>query len=171
MILKDIFASAKANNVPAVLRNVFPTVPAWESFLNHLETYQKIDNGVRNFGPTYYVVELFDQDIAEITSTYLGYDVVYKELDEANVLGIMNRPVMLVSTGIDSPELPKHKDPCDQMHWTCVGKEFWKVWLSENEVLEFKLEPGDLIFIPVGLYHQVKSVTSRAGITWSANIA
>jgi quercetin dioxygenase-like cupin family protein len=45
------------------------------------------------------------------------------------------------------------------------------VWLSENEVLEFKLEPGDLIFIPVGLYHQVKSVTSRAGITWSANIA
>lgn len=170
MILKNIFADAKANNQPVVLRNIFPIVPAFESFLNHLEIYQKVSNGVRNFGPTYYVIELFDQDLTKITKTYLGYDTVYKELDEANALGIMNRPVMLLSTSLDSPELPKHKDPCDQMHWTCVGKEFWKVWLYDDKVLEFNLEPGDLIFIPVGLYHQVKSVTIRAGITWSANI-
>ena len=171
MILKDVFADAKTGNTPALIRNAFPIVPDWEPFLNHLELYKKENNGVRSFGPTYYVVELFDQHLQQVTSTYTGYDIVHTALDSALVGGVMPRPVMLISTGTGTSELPRHKDPCDQMHWTCIGSELWKVWISEEEVLEFTLEPGDLIYIPIGLYHQVISITPRAGITWSAMVS
>jgi hypothetical protein len=171
MNLKSAFEEAKAANTPAVFRNVFTTVPGWEPFLNHLELYKKEVNGFRTFGPTYYVLELFDHNLKNISDTYAGYSEVHAAVHEACEGGVWPRPVMLIATDLGNPELPRHRDPCDQMHWTCIGSEAWKVWVSEEEVLEFTLNPGDLIYIPIGLYHQVTSVTPRAGITWSAMVS
>jgi mannose-6-phosphate isomerase-like protein (cupin superfamily) len=170
MNLKEAFEEAKNFGTPAVFRNVFPKVPSWESFTTHLASAVKEPNTVRTFHEHYHVVEVYEHNLESVVATYEGYDEVYTALNDANSLGIMRRPVMLLATVIGTPELQRHRDPCDQMHWACVGVESWKVWVSEDKVLEFILNPGDVIFIPVGLYHQVNSVTPSAGITWSANI-
>ena len=56
---------------------------------------------------------------------------------------------------------PKHKDDYDVIYWQCIGKTLWKV---EGRG-DFLLEPGDLIYIPKGIYHEVIAITPRLGFS------
>ena len=55
-----------------------------------------------------------------------------------------------------------HKDNLDVWFWQCQGKTKWKVKRKE-----YILKPGDLIFVPKGIVHNVTSLTPRAGISMS----
>ena len=55
-----------------------------------------------------------------------------------------------------------HKDDEDVYFWQCQGLS---KWLIENK--EYILEPGDLIIVPAGVYHNVKALTPRAGVSMS----
>jgi ribosomal protein L16 Arg81 hydroxylase len=56
---------------------------------------------------------------------------------------------------------PKHKDDYDVIYWQCIGKTLWKV---EGHG-DFEMEPGDLIYIPKGTYHEVIALTPRLGFS------
>lgn len=57
----------------------------------------------------------------------------------------------------------RHKDNVDVWFWQCQGISKWM--FDENK--EYILEPGDLIYVSKGIYHNVVSLTPRAGISMS----
>lgn len=57
-----------------------------------------------------------------------------------------------------------HIDTMDVWFWQAIGKTHWKTYETEQGS-EFLLEPGDLIYIPRGVKHKVKSLTPRVGIS------
>lgn len=58
----------------------------------------------------------------------------------------------------------KHNDTDDVWYWQCKGITQW-----QGEDFKHILMPGDLIYVPKGIYHQVTSLSPRAGISMSKN--
>ena len=56
----------------------------------------------------------------------------------------------------------KHKDTMDVYYWQCQGVTQWVV--EDKNVI---LNPGDLIYIPSGMYHSVTPLSPRLGISMS----
>jgi len=58
----------------------------------------------------------------------------------------------------------RHKDQADVWHWQTIGKSRWVVF--DRETVVYDLTPGELIYIPKGMYHQVTPLTPRVGISY-----
>ena len=56
----------------------------------------------------------------------------------------------------------RHKDTMDVYYWQCQGVTQWIV--EDKNVI---LNPGDLIYIPSGMYHSVTPLSPRLGISMS----
>ena len=56
-----------------------------------------------------------------------------------------------------------HRDEDDVYFWQCQGKTEWVI----EDNTSYFLEPGDLIYIPKNVYHNVKTLTPRVGISMS----
>ena len=56
----------------------------------------------------------------------------------------------------------RHCDTVDVYHWQVQGRTNWKF-----DDVKYILEPGDLIIIPKGVYHNVQPLSPRAGISMS----
>lgn len=56
----------------------------------------------------------------------------------------------------------KHKDTIDVYYWQCQGVTEWTV--EDKTVI---LNPGDLIYVPSGMYHSVLPLSPRLGISMS----
>jgi ribosomal protein L16 Arg81 hydroxylase len=56
----------------------------------------------------------------------------------------------------------RHSDTVDVYYWQVQGKTSW-----EFDDEKYILEPGDLIIIPKGVYHNVQPLSPRAGISMS----
>ena len=54
----------------------------------------------------------------------------------------------------------RHNDEVDVYFWQCQGSTKWVM-----DDCEYVLEPGDMIYIPRGIYHNVIPLTPRAGIS------
>jgi ribosomal protein L16 Arg81 hydroxylase len=57
--------------------------------------------------------------------------------------------------------LGKHADDVDVLFWQVKGKTLWIFNEQEKE-----LEPGDVLYIPKAVSHQVISLTPRVGISF-----
>lgn len=60
----------------------------------------------------------------------------------------------------------KHEDFEDVLYVQFIGSVAWKVWEKEKEEI-YILHPGDGIFVPKNTSHEVKSITPRAGISFT----
>ena len=58
----------------------------------------------------------------------------------------------------------RHNDDMDVWFWQCQGLSRWVL-----DDKEFTLEPGDLIYVKKGIYHDVSAPTPRAGVSMSRN--
>jgi ribosomal protein L16 Arg81 hydroxylase len=54
----------------------------------------------------------------------------------------------------------RHVDDVDVYFWQCQGSSKWVM-----DDCEFILTPGDMIYVPKGIYHNVIPLTPRAGIS------
>jgi len=64
----------------------------------------------------------------------------------------------------------RHKDTVDVWFWQCQGATKWILddkHLGGNWTDEVILNPGDLIFIPKNMYHNVIPLSPRLGISMS----
>lgn len=123
-------------------------VPSWEEILDNFNesVIKKEDIRGNDFG---FFVSHDAHRIPLVKKVLNSLD-----LNEAHLY--MNIAVLGGSFG-------KHKDEVDVYYWQVQGKTVWDVeGLGENI-----LEPGDLIFIPRGVFHHVKPLTPRAGISMS----
>lgn len=91
-----------------------------------------------------------DYYIKEITSIYDG------ELVDINAV--------LSVTDWDASST-RHHDDADVLNLQCLGKTKWQVCQNyEGPCEEFILDPGDIMFIPKKLWHEVSAIGPRANL-------
>jgi hypothetical protein len=59
----------------------------------------------------------------------------------------------------------KHMDIADVFHWQQKGETEFSVW-EEDQKFTYNLLPGDCVFIPAGIYHDVLPLSPRFGISF-----
>lgn len=59
----------------------------------------------------------------------------------------------------------KHSDPIDVIYCQFVGSVEWTVF-DEEKSENFILNPGDIIYVPKSIIHEVTSLTPRAAISF-----
>lgn len=72
------------------------------------------------------------------------------------------------------PNSQKHKDDWDVVFIQVVGDSTWNIYSdqkNENPTQSEQIKPGDVIFIPKGVYHEVYALTPRAGISVAYNVS
>lgn len=60
----------------------------------------------------------------------------------------------------------RHSDPVDGFYIQCNGTTTWRAFYEDN-VEEFNVEPGDMLFIPKGIDHSVESTSVRNAVSIS----
>lgn len=58
-----------------------------------------------------------------------------------------------------------HRDVTDVYHWQQQGVTKWTVYDTTGKHT-YNLMPGDIIYVPAGMYHDTTPLTARAGLTF-----
>jgi hypothetical protein len=70
-----------------------------------------------------------------------------------------------VSLTNKEPTTGKHSDPIDVIYCQFVGLVTWTI-SDEDKSESFVLNPGDIIYVPKSVMHEVTSLTPRAAISF-----
>lgn len=169
-ISEDLIIKSYTNNKAIVFNSVFPNDYTWETFINHLDKSIIVDVpnpkqgckeviGSINFWQslTMTVENMSDNSFPEITH-------------KANFIqsmhgGTNNGQFAAISFTTHEPTTGKHSDPVDVFYWQCVGTALWTLFYEDKEEI-FTLSPGDIIYVPKKIIHEVKSLTPRASISF-----
>ena len=92
--------------------------------------------------------------LGDIKNTVFGEDVL-KDLE-------CNTAHLYFNVTTKAETFGRHKDTMDVYYWQCQGVTQWIV--EDKNVI---LNPGDLIYIPSGMYHSVTPLSPRLGISMS----
>ena len=186
--IKDTFALAKQNNDIVFIKNVFPNVPSWDDFINNLDykynSKKTIDiNDIRfhndvliynKLDPISFInTNLID---VELDSMVKNSYPVYKIFNELNIQIICVKSIINF-VGNES-DYYIHADHHDVISWHCVGQIEWRIYktlkqqepppLTSDEPYEsYILNPGDILFVPSGIVHQVVVSKPRASILFN----
>jgi ribosomal protein L16 Arg81 hydroxylase len=70
-----------------------------------------------------------------------------------------------ISFSKDSETFGKHRDDVDVYFLNAIGETEFTVWEDDVEYV-YTLEPGDLLYIPKGLWHSTRPLTPRVGLSY-----
>jgi hypothetical protein len=72
-----------------------------------------------------------------------------------------------ISLSSESGTYGRHNDVMDVWCWQMTGYTLWKVEGRQRN-FEKVLEPGELIYVPRGMWHDTKPMTPRAGLSYGS---
>jgi len=72
-----------------------------------------------------------------------------------------------ISMSSESATYGRHNDVMDVWCWQMTGQTLWKVE-GRRRNFEKILEPGELIYVPRGIWHDTKPITPRAGLSFGS---
>ena len=103
----------------------------------------------------------------EIKFNYPGFFVSHEGHDIEKVKNVLknfecNTALLYFNVTTKAETFGRHKDTMDVYYWQCQGVTQWIV--EDKNVI---LNPGDLIYIPSGMYHSVTPLSPRLGISMS----
>ncbi len=165
--LKDLIKSAKEQDINhTIFKNVIDINCNWENFLDYMAEV-KDTNLYRSDAPGFYILN-------DVTRELIDDFFKAKEfrMQVAEAYGIERYGFSIVifdeEKGEERTGITKHTDHGDTIHMHCVGKSVWTVWNEDGTTFDYPTEPGDVVFVKVGVNHSVKSLSSRAGIVFVA---
>ena len=120
--------------------------PSWESIFENLSLAVETNTEIKHNGEDYFVSHI-SEHIPEVKS-------VLEELQ----LNTAHSYINLTSVG---NTFGRHNDTMDVWYWQVKGKTEWS--FDDHETIV--LDEGDLIEVPKGIYHSVKPLTPRVGIS------
>lgn len=164
-VLSGLMKDSIKNRIPFIIRNFYEPMFDWNfgiEFLNKCMIEKEEDEFITKIGDYYFIL----QPNYKLNSLYSDY---YNIINQAHPEGVIGIPVILVSIFNNVPNLNEHADPLDQMHLAISGNSNWKITLDDGSIENHILSPGDFIFLPVLIKHEVKSINHRIGLTFSAN--
>jgi len=119
--------------------------PSWESIFENLSLAVETNQEIKHNGGDFFVSHI-SHHIPEVKS-------VLEDLQ----LNYAHSYINLTSVG---STFGRHKDIMDVWHWQVKGKAEWS--FDDKTIV---LDEGDLIEVPKGIYHSVKPLTPRVGIS------
>ena len=137
------------------MKEVLMKTPSWQdfidqidfSFLNKLELKGNSDFGI----------------VVEDSDTIRQVRNLEQRIIKNNPNYRLTHTQCYLSLSSKSTTFGKHNDTTDVWFWQCIGQTKWTVW--DPDPITYILNPGDIIYVPVGMYHDPQPVTPRAGMS------
>tara|TARA_Y100000114_G_scaffold59471_1_gene54417 strand:- start:1279 stop:1689 length:411 start_codon:yes stop_codon:yes gene_type:complete len=112
----------------------------------------------------------FDKSVLtnkEIKFNYPGFFVSHEGHEIPKIKKVLtdldcNSAHLYFNITIKAETFGKHKDTVDVYYWQCQGMTRWMI--EDRDVV---LNPGDLMYVPMGVYHSVSPLTPRLGVSMS----
>ena len=167
---KELIDKAIAENSPVLFRNIFPITPYWNDFILHLNhAMSQPDEGVREtvndtIGYAHFWARL-TATVDHAESWFPQVPIVMSKIKESHPVGAYGAFSILSFTSLEKTT-GNHTDPVDIFYWQCIGTAEW-IFSESGDF--FVLRPGDIIFVPGGKLHEIKSKTPRAAISFTCN--
>jgi ribosomal protein L16 Arg81 hydroxylase len=171
---KDFF-SAIANKIPIKLEQVVEIQSNWNDFIN------MINRGYKTPQTEDYRSQ-YNQDLMIEEGTLRFYDKLTLIIDKLEKHSVKEfKPIQtflnkfeikfrtafgLISFTAFEKGTGRHQDNTDVVYLQVIGSVNWHIWLDDKEI-DIKLSAGDAMFMPANIYHEVSSLTPRAGITFT----
>jgi ribosomal protein L16 Arg81 hydroxylase len=146
------FIKNRKENLSYYFGNVINFDITWEYVFADLEASVKENSLILN-KDNYYIVTHNVKEHCEFTKLFCeNLQKICPKLETSAHLYIS-----LTTSALGSG---KHIDKAEVFYWQMIGKT---KWIVDNG--EYILNPGDVIYIPIGNYHKVISLTPRAGLS------
>ena len=159
-----------------VLKKFFNEDYSWTNFINSIsDAYDA--NGLNN------KIEASKEVVGKI-NFWQKLTMTLENIDEVNFPGIQDKVVKLeelhdkiakpgkctvyfgaISLTDKEPTTGNHSDPIDVIYCQFVGSVVWNIH-DENGFESHCLNPGDIIYVPKSVMHEVKSLSPRAAISF-----
>ena len=162
--LHQLIKKSKETRTPFVIRDFYKPMFDWNfaiKFLNMCMVEKEENTHITKTGDYYFILQP-NESYHQIYSDY--YDLLNKSHPD----GVILIPVILVSIFNNIPNLTEHADPVDQMHLAISGSSNWKLTMDDGNTEELVMSPGDFIFMPHLIKHEVTSISHRIGLTFSS---
>jgi mannose-6-phosphate isomerase-like protein (cupin superfamily) len=181
--VRQMIEDARQNKKILHLKSMFLNVPAWDKFINHLDYhYNTVPDGPKEESDEWHTVHNgtiskpgFYFHVKDVISDYEfnffpeAKDLVYffNEVYGEKVDGggtFLN----IVGNGM---KVPVHVDNIDSVFWQCQGSTVWEIFLNIDDkdmgvkpIQTVLVEPGDIIVVPMGVFHGLSPYVARAAI-------
>jgi mannose-6-phosphate isomerase-like protein (cupin superfamily) len=189
MILsKQVIKDAKDSNKIIFLQDAVKDIPAWKTFYDVFKESLKDDHAEMSFPGTLTVdnsekyTRSFDNLINILDNLHSGEKIavlsiihfvnahnnIVPEAAEAFYRDFVAANQDNISPDFDfsllKPEV--HSDPVDGFYIQCEGQTTWRAFYGDNTE-EYRVNPGDMLYIPRGVPHSVESMNVRASLSIS----
>jgi hypothetical protein len=164
----------------SVLRNFVKPEYTWENFIQSISDGYSLDDeknqkyeykeviGKINFWQklTMSIDWVNESNFLEIDKTTESLLKVFNGLDGSEESKCLGR-FAVVSFTDKEPTTGRHNDPMHVIYCQFIGSVEWMIFKNEDqEEKSFILNPGDIIYIPKGVEHEVRSLSPRAAISF-----
>lgn len=169
----DQIQIAKINKTPIVFNGVFPNVVSWQEVIDHFNHSIKQNNqAVRNnIHQTIGQAHFWSNYTWTLDNAHLHFDGVSDTIKVLNPLldNNFHTAFTIVSLTTNEPSIGRHSDQYDVFYLQGVGSVDWHLEVGMEKIVH-TLNNGDLLFVPAGTTHEVKSNTPRVGISMMFNL-
>lgn len=167
----NLIAQAKQETEVLHLKGFFPNTPEWFDFINHINDMAQADSTCRNSNSENFIgrvnlwqlLTLTVEDPSEVS--FPDFNIYLNKLKSMHPHEFDAAYSIISFTSIE-PTTGRHYDPKDVFYFQCIGSVIWKIETA-YEVREYLLEPGDVLFVPANLHHEVFSLEPRAAISFT----
>lgn len=173
---KELLESSKAYLKPALFKKACPLTPYWDNFIHHFD-YQFNNSNYPHKVTVGSQTSMINGTLLKerfYVSAFQATDKFYPQLNYAtsllenwygdthdNAFALMN------FVGNEAP-VQVHMDRRDSFYWQCIGSSIWEIFDSADSASPTEshtLTPGDVIFVPEGMYHRIVTPEARAAIS------
>jgi mannose-6-phosphate isomerase-like protein (cupin superfamily) len=151
--MNSIFKSSLSHKY---IKKFLTKVPDWKKIIYNIDLNIQNKQLIKSL-PDYGIVLHNTFNIEEV-------DFILKEIENNNPNNSYSAHVY-ISLSKESKTFGKHKDESDVWYWQCIGSTQWKIF-EFNETISYILEPGDIIYVPRGIFHDVIPLSPRVGISF-----
>ena len=136
---------------------------SWDHFINMLDKHP-----AENY---FYETPTRRHHVRWLERNDYGPSFMLSILDDMKKIFYKNSVTNIAFCGMrtEHTSYPTHKDPCDVMYLQVLGRAKFNVSLTETggtDIISEVFHPGDMIWIPRGIYHRIEPMESRVSFSF-----
>lgn len=168
------------------LKNAIPAVPRWSDFIQNLNANYNsnviIDSSDKRFNNSVLIYNKLDP-ISFMSMKDNSINLIEKSSNIYNIINNINIDCMktIINFVGNESKYYIHADSHDVISWHCIGSVEWRVYKtlkqenpppteSSEPHESYILNPGDILFVPSGIVHQIVVTEPRASILFNCYI-